>query len=49
MYSCSVALICPLKLKNLTKAQLNFFFSEFEKVESRWNVISEIDKNRDAK
>ena len=48
MYSCSVALICPLKLKNLTKAQLNFF-SEFEKVESRWNVISEIDKNRDAK
>ena len=37
------------KTKKLEKGGTEMFISEFEKEEKRWNVMSEIYKNRDVK
>ena len=38
-----------LKAKKLDQVKTEMFISEFEIEESPWNVISEINKNSDAK
>ena len=38
-----------LKTKKLDRGATERFISEYEKKESLWNVMSEIQKNRDAK